>query len=396
METNIKFDMLSPKTIDAAVNTKFKEEMFSDRIWTNKADMIDKLQGGIIEAMNGKTTIDKLASDIKNTFNVSAYDSSRLVRTENARIQIQGSKDIGESAGVTQVMWSATLDGLTCAEDAELDGKYFPIDEAPECPAHPNCRCDLINVPYEGWTPTQRKDNETGDLIDYADYNNWKQRLDIPESSKYKIEPIINKEENLAYRGASAKSPMGDWGYAMFVDNKDAAYFGDGVGAGNTGYAVDKNQLLSVSKAENLIRKTWNADKKAGILEDYGLSEDLINEKTANIVSSFAPPDIIEDAEAFDNKEAVQWFNGRIIEPYNLKGINTPDGAIVFDKNIIKKIYTPPTTVEEVVKKSAVVKSGQKDYDNFISQMKEKYKNIWAEMSDNEMQQMENLERKLK
>ena len=173
LKVDLKFDLLKQEYIDAAVNAKFKEELFSDRIWTNKAVMIDKLHTGFVDAMKGDTTIDKLASDIKNTFNVTAYESSRLVRTENARIQIQAQYDIGINTGVEQVMWSATLDGLTCAEDAELDGKVFPIDEAPECPAHPNCRCDLINMPYAGWTPTQRKDNETKDLIDYKDYATW-------------------------------------------------------------------------------------------------------------------------------------------------------------------------------------------------------------------------------
>lgn len=173
-QVNIKFDILSPKHIDAAVNAKYKGELFSDRIWANKAGMIDKLQSSIINAMKGDITIDKIGRDIRDTFNVSAYESQRLVRTETARIQTQASEDIARATGVEQVMWSATLDMLTAPEDAELDGKVWGIDEDhPEPPLHPNCRCCLINVPYEGWTPTQRKDNETGGLIDYADYNNW-------------------------------------------------------------------------------------------------------------------------------------------------------------------------------------------------------------------------------
>jgi len=123
--------------------------------------------------MQGKTTIDRVARDIRDTFNVQAYESSRLVSTENARVQTQASYDIGKSTGVTQVMWSATLDGKTCSEDAELDGKVFPINEAPDCPSHPNCRCNIINIPYEGWNPTNRRDNETKEIISYQTYNEW-------------------------------------------------------------------------------------------------------------------------------------------------------------------------------------------------------------------------------
>lgn len=175
MTINIKLPILKKEFVDAAVNAKYKSELFSDRIWSNKAGMIDKLQAGLTDAMQGKTTIDKVARDIKNTFNTTAYESSRLVSTENARIQTQASYDIGISAGVDQVMWSATLDLLTAPEDAELDGKVWGINEDhPEPPLHPNCRCCLINVPpIENWTPTNRKDNISKEIISYKNYAEW-------------------------------------------------------------------------------------------------------------------------------------------------------------------------------------------------------------------------------
>lgn len=174
IKMELKFDILKKEFIEAAINQKFKGELFSDRIWKNKADMIDKLQKSIAEAMKGNTTIDKIAKDIKDTFNVKAFESQRLARTETARIQTQASYDIGKSAGVTKVMWSATLDNSTNPEDAELDGKTWGIDEEhPEPPLHPNCRCCLINMPTEDWKPTQRKDNETKELIDNTTYEEW-------------------------------------------------------------------------------------------------------------------------------------------------------------------------------------------------------------------------------
>jgi len=174
LKVALKFDILKKVNIDAAVNAKYKEELFSDRIWSNKALMIDNLQSKLIEATKGNTTIDVIGKQIKNIFNITAYESQRLVNTENARVQTQASYDEGMSTGVTQVMWSATLDDKTAPEDGELDGKVWDINEDhPEPPLHPNCRCCLINVPYQGWTPTQRKDNESKDLIDYTDYATW-------------------------------------------------------------------------------------------------------------------------------------------------------------------------------------------------------------------------------
>ena len=174
---NTKFNIVKKEFVDAAVNQKFKGSLFSKRIWINKADMIDKLQTNLTDAMKGKTTIDKVARDIKNTFNVKAYESKRLVNTEMSRIQTQASYDIGIDSGVDEVMWSATLDNLTATDDADLDGIVWGIKENhPTPPLHPNCRCTLINVPYKGWQPTSRKDNISKEVIDYKSYNEWKNK----------------------------------------------------------------------------------------------------------------------------------------------------------------------------------------------------------------------------
>jgi SPP1 gp7 family putative phage head morphogenesis protein len=175
LNIRLKFGLLKKEYIDAAVNNPVDGELFSNRIWSNKAAVADKVKQGIVDAMNGNVTIDKLGSNIQSTFNVGAYESQRLLRTENARVQAQAIDDIGENAGCTQQMYCATLEANTCSECAELDGKYYDIDDdsKPDIPLHPNCRCLYINVPFINWAPTKRKDGENKDIIDYEDYNNW-------------------------------------------------------------------------------------------------------------------------------------------------------------------------------------------------------------------------------
>lgn len=184
MTVNLKFNILKKEFVAAAVNQKYKGEMFSDRIWSNKADMIDKLQSSIIGAMKGDTTIDKIGRQIRDTFNVGAYESQRLVQTETARVQTQAGDDMARDTGIEQQMWSATLESQTCSECASLDGKTFSIDEAPDCPDHPECRCCLINVPYAGWSPTARRDNETKEIINYENYDDWAKDKGINNSDK--------------------------------------------------------------------------------------------------------------------------------------------------------------------------------------------------------------------
>lgn len=176
-DVNLKFDILKPERIDAAVNTELDGELFSDRIWQNKADMVTSLKQSLVEIMNGDTTIDKAGKLIENTFNVSASDSYRLMITELTRVQSQAQTDIATNTGLTKQMWSATLDSKTCEECAALDGKFFDVDDdsRPEMPLHPNDRCCWINVPFDGWQPTKRKENETKDIIDYEDYSQWLQ-----------------------------------------------------------------------------------------------------------------------------------------------------------------------------------------------------------------------------
>jgi len=175
MTVNLKFNILKEGYVNTAIRTSYKEEFFSDRIWANKADMIDVLQKNIVDAMKGDTTIDKIGKQIKETFNVTAYESGRLVTTETARVQTQASEDMGRATGVEQVMWSATLDMLTSPECGDLDGQFWGIDEDhPEPPLHPNCRCCLCNVPpIENWSPDIRRDNETKEIIPYQTYSDW-------------------------------------------------------------------------------------------------------------------------------------------------------------------------------------------------------------------------------
>lgn len=47
---------------------------------------------------------------------------------------------------ISEVMWVATLDPITCEECAGLDGQRYPVGEAPEPPAHFRCRCVLVPV----------------------------------------------------------------------------------------------------------------------------------------------------------------------------------------------------------------------------------------------------------
>ena len=47
----------------------------------------------------------------------------------------------GGDSGGGKVVWVS--DGSGCADCAAKNGKTYDAGSAPECPAHPNCRCSL-------------------------------------------------------------------------------------------------------------------------------------------------------------------------------------------------------------------------------------------------------------
>ncbi|SKA99381.1 phage putative head morphogenesis protein, SPP1 gp7 family [Caloramator quimbayensis] len=174
-EKDLKFDLLDEEIVKRAVNKEIDGMLFSDRIWQNKAALIDKLKQSISECMDGKTTIDKIGRDISRMFNVGAYESYRLAVTELTRVQAKAQEDIAKNIGIKKQMWSATLDTHTCKRCASLDGKVFDIDDPnkPQMPLHPLDRCCWINAPDEDWKPDKRIDNLTKEEIDWKDYKEW-------------------------------------------------------------------------------------------------------------------------------------------------------------------------------------------------------------------------------
>lgn len=171
----VSFNILKKEYINAAINTPLAEEMFSDRIWKNKAHLIDTLRSSLVDTMKGNKHLDQIAKEVKNRFNVTAYESKRLVNNENTRVQSQAIDDIGRNTGVKKQMFMATLDDRTRPLDASYDGTIWDINDTnkPVPPLHVSCRCVLINMPFEDWRPRLRRDNETGENVEYMSYEQW-------------------------------------------------------------------------------------------------------------------------------------------------------------------------------------------------------------------------------
>jgi SPP1 gp7 family putative phage head morphogenesis protein len=171
----ISFSLLRKEVIDEIVNYNWSGTEYSQRIWDNTNALVKALRTELYLGIQQGESIDKIAKRIDKQFNSKAYQSQRLIRTETARVISSAQEKIYKDSGVVKkLQWVATLEGNTCEQCSRLDGKQFDLDDEtkPSPPRHPNCRCCFIGV-VEGYDPTKRKDNETKQVIDYQNYDEW-------------------------------------------------------------------------------------------------------------------------------------------------------------------------------------------------------------------------------
>lgn len=139
--------------------------------------------------------------------------------------------------------------------------------------------------------------------------------------------------DGLSYRSHRGSSPMSRAGYAMFSDFPDAT-----VQYGDHQYAVYKNDLDSVDKFKKKIATAWERTVDSGNIP-YGL-EYLSESSGEEIAELFDPQDIVMSADAWDNEDLVEWaFKAGAFD--GAHGVNTNDGAVVWDRDYIYEIGSP-------------------------------------------------------
>ena len=144
------------------------------------------ISDGIIDGKPKYTIV----NDLRDGFEMTRNNATRIVRTETMRATNRGVKDKYRSAGIEVVKWMATIQpGRTCEECKALNGKLFPIDKTPPIPKHPRCRCTLSPVPdpdwseVEGWDGekvTPPKEKKKGAKVS----DEWNKRVDKEQRSK--------------------------------------------------------------------------------------------------------------------------------------------------------------------------------------------------------------------
>lgn len=141
------------------VNASFHNAKYSERIWMHqdllRNELGKLLTRGMVQGKNPRV----LARELRKTFDVSIYNSERLMQTELARVQTEAQLQSYKENGFEEYEYMACHNRDVCANCKALDGKIFKIDEgmpgenAP--PMHPFCHCStcawLDEEKYNQW-----------------------------------------------------------------------------------------------------------------------------------------------------------------------------------------------------------------------------------------------------
>lgn len=198
---------------------------FSEKLWSNKAKLINNLDQELSRMILTGESPKKAIANIKKVMGSSLASAKRLVMTEQAFFTSAAQVDAYGELNVEEYEFVGTLDGRTCGDCGDLDGKHFPVTEmavginAP--PMHPYCRC--TTCPYfddEFTTDGYRtgRNTQTGEINYFPanmTYSEWKKRYLVSEDSikqkkliekKYK-DAIMNTKKELGIRGAININP---------------------------------------------------------------------------------------------------------------------------------------------------------------------------------------------
>lgn len=150
----VNISVLTKGMINATVNTEYKGENYSSRVWNNTRTLATRLESTIEDCIIAGRNIQEATTKIEHEFSVARYQAERLLRTETARVYTRATEDSFASAGIDEV--KILVERGACEECAKLKGKTWKRGEQPTLPIHPNCRCALAPVVKARYTRKEK------------------------------------------------------------------------------------------------------------------------------------------------------------------------------------------------------------------------------------------------
>ena len=188
---NLKFNdaLIADDNIAKIVMASTQGANWSQRLWMNqdalKAQLDAVLATGLITGQSNQVMARRLRDQVKSTVKNHAYVAERLARTESARVQYQAQIDSIKAADYKYVKWYAEPGACRVCQEINDNDEYdlgygvFPVDEVPQIPIHPNCRCSISAYWVDGKNNLSRShpkltDDEEGAIKRYISSDAYK------------------------------------------------------------------------------------------------------------------------------------------------------------------------------------------------------------------------------
>lgn len=172
---DVSFARLPTETIHEIIRFPWSGLRYSDRIHQDTQRLASQVKETVTRGMIRGDSVQRMAEELQTRLGTGHSNAARIIRTESIHFANAGAMRTFEEAGVDRVQWLATLDAGTCSDCGDMDGRIWPIGEAPLPPKHPNCRCTLIPV-IEGAPAGSRiaRDSDGSYLVsDDTTYEQW-------------------------------------------------------------------------------------------------------------------------------------------------------------------------------------------------------------------------------
>lgn len=209
----LDFALLNEEALKTIIETPVAGFRLSERLEGNVEELRNNINNELTRSFLHGDSYQKAAKRLSMIGMASYHRAMRIVRTEGGRVSAvsrQRSQTYAQELGVEfEKVWMAVLDKKTRHNHGQLDGQSVAPDEYFTSPSGKralqphmfgvasediNCRCRTISRLKGDDTPLLRRDNETGEVGEWKNYQEWaeskgyakkpKPQPDMPELPK--------------------------------------------------------------------------------------------------------------------------------------------------------------------------------------------------------------------
>jgi hypothetical protein len=181
---------LDTNAVRAIVDNPVAGRQLSARLHQERDKLAEEITNAVARGVIDGAGYAVVAKSVTDWTETSYSHALRIARTEGGRCRSMATqianRELVDMGIDIQKVWVATLDRRTRHDHRELDGQTRDIDKPftlhgmeAQMPGlfgiageDINCRCCTINT-VDGEKPALRRDNETGEVIDFKTYNEW-------------------------------------------------------------------------------------------------------------------------------------------------------------------------------------------------------------------------------